>query len=267
MREFEEGTASGGALGKLEWRESGRHARCRDFVLTPREGRPVTGAVWLPDGHQVGSPLVLMGHGASGDRNQPPIPYLAPRFMAEGAAVLALDGPVHGLRQVGPGGRAAFATEMRRPAFLDDMVDDWGVALRALRDEVGLGAGRIAYFGLSMGSIFGVPLLAARDDVHTACIGLLGTTGAVAHIAPRLRQDAARIHIPTLFLMQLEDELFPRDGCLDLFDHLASRSKTLHANPGRHPQVPPEEVDFACERLLRHLRGSAERESNEPVAE
>jgi pimeloyl-ACP methyl ester carboxylesterase len=117
--------------------------------------RPVTGALWLPDQAGPDTPLVFCGHGASGDRYQAPIPHLARRFTDEsGFAVLAIDGPVHGLRQIGPGGRAAFAEEMRRPDFVDRMVADWLCAWRAVQAR-GLGAGRLGYFGLSMGTMFG----------------------------------------------------------------------------------------------------------------
>ena len=49
--------------------------------------------------------------------------------------------------------------------------------------------------------------------------------------------------------MQPEDELFPRDGHLELFDALASDDKRMHADPGLHAQVPGEEIDFSFEFL------------------
>ncbi len=205
--------------------------------------RPITGALWSPEGADAAVPLVLFGHGASGNRYQAPICHLAHRLADVGRASLAIDGPVHGLRQVGPGGRAAFGDEMRREGFVDDMVADWHAALDAAKAEVEVG--ELRYFGLSMGSIFGVPLLATLPDVTAAVLGLLGTTGAVAPLAERLTRDAAQIRCRLLFLMQLEDELFPRDGCLALFDALASGDRRLHANPGLHPEVPAEEVDNA----------------------
>ena len=214
-----------------------------------REGidRPITGALWAPEGVTDDVPLVLFGHGASGDRYQAPICHLASRLADAGCASLSIDGPVHGLRQVGPGGRAAFGDEMRREGFVDDMVADWHAALDAARGKVAVG--EIRYFGLSMGSIFGVPLLATLPEVTAAVLGLLGTTGAVAPLAERLATDAAQIRCRLLFLMQLEDELFPRDGCLALFDAFASGDKRLHANPGLHPEVPAEEIDCAFRML------------------
>jgi len=241
---------------QLEWRETTDPAGrpVREFKLT-REGseRPVTGALWPPakaSGDCAPMPLVLFGHGASGDRYQPPICRLAGRLAGD-ACALAIDGPVHGLRQVGPGGRQAFGEEMKRPTFVDDMIRDWHAALAAARNELDVSA--CAYFGLSMGSMFGIPLLAQLPEAKCAVLGLLGTGKAGRPMARRLLADAANIACPVLFLMQLEDELFPRDGCLELFDALASKDKRLHANPGLHPEVPAEEIDNAVEFLRQRL--------------
>ena len=245
---------------QIEWWErtdpTGRPAR--EFRLM-REGseRPVTGALWAPEkasGDSTPMPLVLFGHGASGDRYQAPICHLAKRLAGD-AGALAIDGPVHGLRQVGPGGRQAFGEEMKRPTFVDDMVRDWQAALAAAKNEMAVSS--IAYFGLSMGSMFGIPLLAQLTEVKCAVLGLLGTSKAGRAIAPRLLADAGKIACPVLFLMQLEDELFPRDGYLELFDALASGDKRIHANPGLHPEVPAEEVNNAAEFLRRVALGGA----------
>jgi alpha-beta hydrolase superfamily lysophospholipase len=198
--------------------------------------------------------MILCGHGASGDRYQAPIPHLARRFGEEkGFSVLAIDGPVHGLRQVGPGGRVAFAEEMKRLTFLDDMVDDWQLAFDTVSCEVDLGKGPLGYFGLSMGTIFGLPLLASAIEFAAAAIGLCGSTGAASRIGERLLRDAAVVDHPVLFIMQLEDELFDREGYLALFDALSTNDKRLHANPGLHPEVPAEEIAFVVEFLSNQL--------------
>ena len=186
--------------------------------------------------------------------------------------MLAVDGPVHGLRQVGPGGREAFFEEIKRADAVDDMVLDWQSALASLAQDTGLGSGPLGYFGLSMGTLFGIPLLASLvrvtgAEMRVAVIGLCGTTGAGKNLAERLQQDASDISIPLTFLMQMEDELFPRDGYLELFDALASDDKRLHANPGLHPEVPAEEVDFAREFLRARLTGTVERKIMNPLAE
>jgi hypothetical protein len=45
----------------------------------------------------------------------------------------------------------------------------------------------------------------------------------------------------------------PRDSGLALFDAIGSAEKTLHANPGRHAQVPRFEVDSSERFFARHL--------------
>lgn len=246
------------------WRTNDPTGRSvREFRLTRTDSeRPVTGALWSPDMGTAAGPMVLFGHGASGDRYQAPICHLAARLARAGCGSLAIDGPVHGLRQVGPGGREALGDEMRRATFIDDMADDWLAALAAVREQVEVAD--IAYFGLSMGSIFGIPTLARLPDVKAAVLGLLGTTRAGRSFADRLLADAKAIRCPVLFLMQLEDELFPREGYLELFDALGSGDKRIHANPGLHPQVPGEEIDFAFEFLKAHLSLTASPTRNVP---
>lgn len=240
-----------------------------DFVASRPERRDVTGAVWLPP--QVAGdelPLIVFGHGASGDRYQNPIPQLAQRFVNElGCPAMSMDGPVHGLRRVEPGGRQALNVERQRPTATADFIEDWHVAIDLAFDHEAIGRRPIAYFGLSMGSGYGIPMLAERDDVIVSTLGLLGTRGPFGDNGPLLLESAAKITHPVLYLMQLEDELFDRAGYLELFDALASDDKRIHANPGLHPQVPQEEILFAFEFMRKHIEGVAPRGTMAAVAD
>lgn len=237
--------------------DDGSKHSTREFIAETDTGRRRTGALWLPNG-AASSSLVAFGHGASGNRYQAPIPYLAGKFVKAGHTVLSIDGPVHGLRQVGPGGREAFGEEMRRESMVDDMNADWRFAIDLARSESESDLSQITYFGLSMGSIFGIPMLAnlSRDlAVRAATLGLLGSQGIGNRLGVRMLEDAAKLTFPILFLMQLEDELFSREGYLELFDAFASSDKRIHANPGLHPEVPGEEMRFAFDFMLKHLEG------------
>jgi pimeloyl-ACP methyl ester carboxylesterase len=227
--------------------------------IAKREGRrDVTGALWLPDVAKPDVPLLTLGHGASGDRYQNPLPELAQRFVKEvGCPALSMDGPVHGLRHVEPGGRAALRPELARPGAVEDMVNDWNFAIDLAMQHADVGTRELLYFGLSMGSMFGIPMLAQRDDVIASTLGLLGTEGMVSHLGPTFIAAAEKITHPVFWIMQLEDELFSRNGYLALFDALGSADKRLHANPGLHPDVPTEEVHFAFEFMKRHINESA----------
>jgi len=70
-----------------------------------------------------------------------------------------------------------------------------------------------------------------------------------------------------MHLMQLEDELFPREGYLKVFDTFPSTDKRIHANPGVHPEIPAEEIDFAFDFLTKHINGTAIRRIINPLAE
>jgi hypothetical protein len=64
-----------------------------------------------------------------------------------------------------------------------------------------------------------------------------------------------RVRISPRFLVQWDDERVPREQCLALFDAFGSAVKTLHANPGRHGEVPAFELDGAVGFFRRHLCG------------
>ena len=77
---------------------------------------------------------------------------------------------------------------------------------------------------------------------------MLGLGGALASAG-----TAARITVPVEFLVQWDDERVPRAQSLALFDALASAEKTLHANPGKHGEIPAFELDAALRFFARHL--------------
>ncbi len=244
-------------MSELAWLEEnhGDGFLQREFTLS-RADRQVPGVLWSPTNASPGKPLILFGHGASGDRYQSPIPYVARKLVVEsGFSALAIDGPVHGRRKVGDGARGAFAIEWRREACVEDMVADWRAVLDAVQRLDAVGAGPVGYWGLSMGTIFGAPLVACESRIRVAVLGLMGIVGPTEHYRQQIQSAAERITCPVLFLMQLHDELFTREQYLDLFDRLASDDKRMHANPGLHPQVPVEELDFSAAFLKRYLAG------------
>ena len=227
-----------------------------EFRLTRNERRDITGAVWVPAG-RVKETLICFGHGASGNRYQPPIVDMASAFVERGYPILSLDGPVHGLREVGGGGLQAFIPEFMRDDAVSDMAEDWHVAIDAAREHIGGGAQAIAYFGLSMGTLLGTQMLAERDDVIAAVLGLAGASETQPH-GPALLEAATQITAPILFLMQMQDEMIQRNHALALFDCFASSDKRLHAHPGQHAYIAREEIDFAVKFIVSRIDGPLE---------
>jgi alpha-beta hydrolase superfamily lysophospholipase len=112
---------------------------------------------------------------------------------------------------------------------------------RALIDElVSVWPGApLLWYGLSMGTAYGLPLLASEQRIGRAVLGMWGTSFVQS---ARLVADARSVRCPVLFQQKWDDELFTREGQLALFDALGTRDKRLHAYPGGHVPVAGEQM-------------------------
>jgi dienelactone hydrolase len=221
----------------------------------------IPGVLWTPEGACGIRPLILIGHGGGQHKKAPGNVARARRFAAEGGfAVAAFDAPNHGDRpkdekftrvmaetraRVEAGENAASAFEAVHVLLAHQSVPEWRTALTALQDLDGIGAGPVGYLGVSMGCGLGMPFVAAEPRVRAAVLGLFAS--------PTLAEAAARITAPVQYLVQWDDEQVPRAESLAVFDALASKEKTLHANPGGHMDVPRFETDSALRFFQRHL--------------
>jgi dienelactone hydrolase len=208
-------------------------------------------SVWTPAERARG--VVLIGHGLGADRSHPgvqiPAEYLVERL---GIAVVAPDLPEHGARSRGP----------RR---WDDVVAAWQAywsagGAAALRDEwlrildfarerfAGVRAG---YFGLSLGTQYGVVFLAHAPQIAAAALGLFGSEPPPKSAV--MNSYAPRVRCPVYFVQKQDDEIHSRESTDHLFASLASAEKELDSSPGRHTAVTPETLRRACDFVARHL--------------
>ncbi|MEU1336017.1 alpha/beta hydrolase [Streptomyces sp. NPDC005827] len=220
----------------------------------------IPGVLWTPEDASGTRPLILLGHGGGQHKTAPGNVARARRYAAEGFAVVAIDAPHHGDRpkdeafgRIAAGMRAGIAAGENPGALVAGMhsrlapqaVADWRTVLTAVQRLDQVGVGPVGYCGMSMGCGLGIPLIVAEPRIRAAVLGLLGVHG--------LAEDAARITAPVQFVVQWDDQLVPRDQSLALFDALASPEKTLHANTGRHGEVPSFEIDSSLRFFARHV--------------
>jgi dienelactone hydrolase len=224
----------------------------------------IPGVLWTPEGTEGATkarPLVLMGHGGGEHKKAPGVLALARRLVAEcGFAVVAVDVPGHGDRplheeynRIATENRARIEGGAEPAPLIADFqayvarrtVPEWRTVLDAVQELGHVGAGPVGYWGISLGCGLGVPFVAAEPRVRAAVLGLGGASASAG--------DAARITVPVEFLVQWDDERVPRTAGLALFDAFASAEKTLHANPGKHGEVPAFELDSALRFFARHL--------------
>lgn len=221
----------------------------------------IPGVLWTPEGAAGTRTLILMGHGGGQHKKAPGIVARAHRFVAEcGFAVAAVDVPGHGDRpkdeeyhriatenqaRVDAGEELAPLIAGFQALVARQTVPEWQAVLDAVQELDHVGAGPVGYWGVSLGCGLGVPFVAAESRVRAAVLGLGGALASA--------EAAARITVPVEFLVQWDDERVPRAYSLALFDAFASAEKTLHANPGRHGEIPAFELDSTLRFFARHL--------------
>jgi dienelactone hydrolase len=221
----------------------------------------IPGVLWTPEGAVDARPLVLMGHGGGQHKKAPDILSRARRFVIElRFAVVAVDVPAHGDRpKVEEYDRIATENQTRSEAGEElapliagfqalvarQTVPEWRAVLDAVQQLKHVGAGPVGYWGVCLGCGLGVPFVAAEPRIRAAVLGLGGALASA--------EDAAAITVPVEFLVQWDDERVPRVQSLALFDALASAEKTLHANLGKHGEIPAFELDSTLRFFSRHL--------------
>src|SRR5262245_13839845 len=154
-------------------------------------GERVPGIVWLPTGARGPRPLLLQGHGGIQHKRVQNVLDQARRMVRKhGYAVAAIDAPNHGdritpeaaerLRQRITSGvqRGAGLSEEQRKGMskaAQMAVAEWKATLDALQrlDEIGA-QGPVGYWGVSMGTRYGVPFIATDPRIKCAVLGLFG---------------------------------------------------------------------------------------------
>ena len=224
----------------------------------------LTGAIWSAADADGPAPLVLLGHGGGTHRTAPAMVGRARKLVVDGGLVAAsIDAPGHGVRP-----RTAHdereidamqhAMETGQPVgpivvrynghLAEQAVPEWQTVLDELLQLPDID-GPVGYYGINMGTAIGVPLLAVEPRIRAAVLGQFWPETLVPL--------ARRITIPIEFDLQWDDEHIDRAAGLELFDAFASSEKTLHANAGRHKQLPRFEADSAVRFFVRHLLSAA----------
>jgi fermentation-respiration switch protein FrsA (DUF1100 family) len=221
----------------------------------------VPGVLWTPATASGPVPLVLVGHPGGLEAMYPRLVGRAKQSVMAGFAAATIELPWSGDR---PGSSSAqeVRAQLRRVLAAGEHVDDelvdrlvmpvveaavpeWRalldavLALPEVREPVGWSGGLIA---------LGTRLAVVEPRIAAALL-------FAGSFVPRTTyEEARRVSLPLLVLLQWDDEDNDRQQALDLFDAFGSAEKTLHANTGGHTGVPPWEGDAASRFFARHLQ-------------
>ena len=174
----------------------------------------VPGVVWAAEGAAGPRPLVLLGHGGGHHKTAPPLAARARRYVTRcGFAVAAIDAPGWGgrpvpaayepynaeIEELGAAGKPLGDVFARRGVVAAALaVPEWQAAIDALAKLDWIGSGPVGYWGVSLGTAIGLPLVAAESRITAAVLGLMGHE--------TLAEQAARITVPVQFHLQWDDE-------------------------------------------------------------
>ncbi|MFD9476912.1 MULTISPECIES: dienelactone hydrolase family protein [Streptomyces] len=225
----------------------------REFTLGE-----IPGTLWTPES-AAPVPLILMAHNNGLPKGAARLVARARHSAAQGYAVAAIDAPGCGDRPrcaAGEQARAGLrrALQAGEPAeeifesftgpLVEKAVPEWRTTLDALLALPGIG-GPVGYSGWAA---VGIRLAVAEPRIAAA--GFF----AGGYVPRAQREEARRVTVPLLFLLQWDDEGNPRQRALELFDSFGAKEKTLHANPGGHTGTPWFEVEDGNRFFGRHLK-------------
>lgn len=244
----------------MKWAEDSREGalRKRRFAV-PVEGRLVPGVVWTRLDLTGPRPLVLVGHGGSQHKESDAVLDVMRALVGEhGYVVAAIDGPVHGERRADGGKDGArviqeFRAHWNEKPAIEQTVADWRATIDVLARLHEVDAGAIGWFGISMGTAYGLPLCAADARVRAALLGMWGTSHAHGE---RMVADARKVRCPVLFQRKRDDERFTLAGQEELFAALGSSEKELRVYEGGHVNPAGRQLEEGLAFLRAHLEAA-----------
>ncbi len=225
-------------------------------------GDRVPGRLLLPAGAERAAPLVLALHGTGLSKDDEKMDLACAPGARAGAAVAAIDLPLHGERASPKLSERvlAVAEGRRRPGahdkllwieFVRQTVCDLRRAVVALSEQPEVDGERIGFAGFSLGSILGTPFCAEEPRVRAAALAVGGgglgpvavdPLGHVGRIAPR----------PLLFVNARHDEHVSREAAEALHEAAGQPKEVLWFESG-HADLPGVALRAMWRFLAEHL--------------
>lgn len=181
----------------------------RGFTVNIEIGkRVVAGRVWHSQVSSGTRPLLLIGHQEAEDKNSPEVQELVKILCGKyGFVIATMDGPLHGARRFGTTDSELMKMEFDQlwldgDESISSMTLDWKLTVDALCELQEVDSRCIGYFGLSMGTAYGIEVLASDLRISAAVLGQWG--GHRAH-QERLLQSLQRINCPIEFYAYEKD--------------------------------------------------------------
>lgn len=209
------------------------------------------------------SPLVLLGHGAGGNKNSDYVDKILRPWVKHGVVAAVIDLPLHGGRADTKFTPYLLSALSKSSGFTDlDNSFFASLAFQASNDfqgvlDIALSAGiadpsKVVFAGFSLGAILGTLFCVKEPRIRRVALALGGggfgsscvdTVNLVGLIAPR----------PVLFVNAIQDEIISRNSAKIMHD-AAEEPKTISWYDCKHSELPGVALREIWEFLFRSLK-------------
>lgn len=215
------------------------------------DGERVPGLMFLPPEPEAPLPLVFIQHPATASKDDYFVEEPAKMWARRGWACAGLDAPLHGDRQTHDP-MAIFRDRGRIAAVASQFARELGAAVDLLAANYPIDLTRLGFVGYSLGSILGLPAVAADGRFKAAAFCLVGDTALAGGASSRGETVPLLPGVAVRLVGKTADELIPRESTEALFEMLAGE-KDLIWLAGGHFEIGPDVIKAAGEWLKAHL--------------
>ena len=211
----------------------------------------VPALMYLPSEPPGPLPLVFIQHPATSSKDDYFVTEPARGWARRGWACVGLDAPLHGDRERHDP-MALLRDRSRFAGAVTQFAAELSAAVDLLAGQYPVDLSRLGYVGYSLGSMLGLPAVAADGRFRAAAFCLVGE-GALAGAAagPDGHLDGLK-RVAVRLVGKTSDELIPRAQTEALYESLPG-VKDLVWLPGGHFEIGPDVINAAGDWLREHL--------------
>ncbi len=214
-------------------------------------GEYVPGLMYLPVQFDEPMPFVLIQHPGMSSKDDYFVADVARMWARRGWVCAGLDAPLHGDRK-NHDPMALFRNRERYPEIRAQFGAEVTRMLDLLAAAYPIDMTRLGFTGFSLGSMIGLPAVAADGRFKAAAFCLVGEGGLAGTATGDESFVPALANVATRIVAKSQDQLVSRESTEALYNALPG-TKDIKWLPGGHFEIGPDVIDSARQWLKEQL--------------